>query len=504
MRKYISLGEVVVKRQMAIGVSLIALMLVSGCAERQTTKATSERLDGLLATGIDEKALTKAEERLAKTLDKDNATGALAATFGEAGSSEGAVSLDQLLASTVERNSDIGKAAQAINRADAQRMNAIYGYLPQVSVSYTYTNVNQEVVETDNVVFEEGRAEYPVTNLGLDLRQPIFDLSRIYNIQLQNTARSVAEVEYIAAVHAAAFETYDAYFAAVQSQARGKSLQAKMQLVSRQMSVENTLVSEGLSTDITGRTYAAELASLAADEAVEASRYADALSKLSFVSGLVVTDVSDASLGRLGRTNELSEAAAIEKAKASNPALLASAISVVATELGRKQALAADFAPVVEAFARYEDETREGSRFGGGSRTVDTNVGVVLTIPIFNAAGEGYASTLETVDLRDAALGYYASKRQIETEIIATIRRLKELSSAIGQSSRALSSISANVEDEQARVETGESVDLAVLSRKLAQVSARERLDFQQIEYLRAWGRLQYLTGEDLRELARQ
>ncbi|OYX22629.1 MAG: hypothetical protein B7Z10_12950 [Rhodobacterales bacterium 32-66-7] len=67
-----------------------------------------------------------------------------------------------------------------------------------------------------------------------------------------------------------------------------------------------------------------------------------------------------------------------------------------------------------------------------------------------------------------------------------------------------MSSISANVEDEQARVETGESVDLVVLSRRLAQVSARERLEFQQVEYLRAWGRLQYLTGEDLRELALQ
>ncbi|OYW54938.1 MAG: hypothetical protein B7Z31_11230, partial [Rhodobacterales bacterium 12-65-15] len=78
------------------------------------------------------------------------------------------------------------------------------------------------------------------------------------------------------------------------------------------------------------------------------------------------------------------------------------------------------------------------------------------------------------------------------------------LTTAIGQSSRALSSISANVEDEQARVETGESVDLVVLSRRLAQVSARERLEFQQVEYLRAWGRLQYLTGEDLRELALQ
>jgi len=102
------LGDSVVKRQMAIGVSLAALIVVAGCGERVTTKATSERLAGLLTSGVDADDLAKAEERLAKTLGKDNATGALATTFGEAGSSEGAVSLDQLLASTLERNSDIG------------------------------------------------------------------------------------------------------------------------------------------------------------------------------------------------------------------------------------------------------------------------------------------------------------------------------------------------------------------------------------------------------------
>ncbi|MGL5011716.1 MAG: TolC family protein, partial [Paracoccaceae bacterium] len=359
-------------------------------------------------------------------------------------------------------------------------------------------------VETDNVVFQRGTAKYPVTNLGVDLRQPIFDLGRIYGIQLQSAARSVAEVEYIAAVHAAVFEAYDAYFAAVQSKARAKALRAEMDIVRRQIAAESTLVESGLSTDITGRTYSAELASLAADEAVEASRYADALSELSFISGMVITDVADVSAGRLGRGNDLSQAEAMARAEQSNPALLASGISVVATELGRRQALAADFAPVIEAFARFEDETREGSRFGGGSRTKDTNIGFSLTIPIFNASGEGYSSTLETVDLRDAALKYYADKRQLETEIASTIRRLEELSTAISQASRALSEISANVRDEEARVATGESIDLAVMSRKLAEVSARERLEFQQIEYLRAWGRLQYLTGEDLRGLAGQ
>lgn len=486
------------------GVGLILSLSLAGCAERSTTKATPDRLDQLLAGGLDPKVRTRAEERLAKTLGRDNATGALAKTFDAAQTSESAASLDQLLASTLERNPNIGRAGQAINRADAERLNAIYGYLPQVSINYTHTSVNQEVVETDNVVFLRGEAEYPVTNLSLDLRQPIFNLSRIYGIQLQSTARSAAEVEYIAAVHAALFETYDAYMEAVQSDSRSKALRAKMSLVQRQISAENDLVASGLSTDISGRTYVAELASLSAEEAVEASRYADALARLAFVSGMVVTNLSDVPTINPGRGDVPSLQAAVAKAEQSNPALLASAIGVVQTELGRRQALAADFAPVIDAFARFEDEDREGSRFGGGSRTKDTSMGIRLTIPIFNASGQGYASTLETVDLRDAALQYYSVKRQLQTEIASTIRRLEELSTAVGQSSRALSQISANVRAEKARVSTGESIDLVVLGRQLAEVSARERLEFQQVEYLRARARLQYLTGEDLRGRVRQ
>jgi outer membrane protein TolC len=182
-----------------------------GCADSQTTKATPERLSALLAEGPNADALTKAEERLAAAIGRDNATGALAAAFNADDASDGtAQSLNTLFAMALERNTDVANAAQALNRADVARMNAIYGYLPQLSASATYSVLEQEVVQTDNEVFLQGTANYPVTNLRVELVQPVFNLSRIFNIQLQNTARTVAEVDYIAAVQRATFDTFDA------------------------------------------------------------------------------------------------------------------------------------------------------------------------------------------------------------------------------------------------------------------------------------------------------
>ena len=112
-------------------------------------------------------------------------------------------------------------------------------------------------------------------------------------------------------------------------------------------------------------------------------------------------------------------AAGVAAAKVSNPALLAAAISVVEAELTRKQAIVSDFAPVLDAFARYEDETREGSRFGGGSQTRDTTYGVRLTVPIFNASGQGLQTTLRAVDLRSATLDYCATRRQLRAQVLA-------------------------------------------------------------------------------------
>jgi hypothetical protein len=72
---------------------------------------------------------------------------------------------------------------------------------------------------------------------------------------------------------------------------------------------------------------------------------------------------------------------------------------------------------------------------------------------------------------------------------------LGQLSTAVAQSGAATRSANSALAEERRRVAAGESIDLAVASRELRSNTAREREIFQQVEYMRAWARFQYLTG---------
>lgn len=476
---------------------LCAVAAVSAC-DKSTSKATPERLSALLGNGIPDDKQAKLDEKLAKTLARENSIAGLNADFGQdALANPQAVDLSTLLTATLQRNPDIGRAAQEINRADARRLNAIFGYLPQVSASYTKTQLDQNVISSDNAVFELGRAKYPVTNIGVSLNQPIFDMSRIYGIQLASTVRSNAEVSYIAAVQSALYQTFDTYLQASQSKNALDALRARGQLVSRQVNSETGLADSGLTDAQSARSLAAELARISGDASIEESRYADALSKLSFMTGTAISGVKPGSMPRgiAGTERKVSAEEAIAAAQKNNPALVSVAIDVVERDITRKQAIAADFMPVLNAFATLEKEDRAASRFGGGSVTQDTSVGVKLTLPILNANGRGY-STLETnVDLREALVTYHARKRQVATDINATLERMKNITAAIGSLSSAAKSAAENADAESAKLETGDSTEVQVVARALLANQLSEQVQYQQMEYLRAWARLQFLTG---------
>ncbi|PTE23453.1 hypothetical protein C5F48_01695 [Cereibacter changlensis JA139] len=481
----------------------ISLLAVGAClglagCDGMSNKATPERLGKLVDNGLPEDTRAKADERFDKTMSRANSIAGLnEALGGDAVGNAAPRPLGELLRAALEHNPDIGRAAQDINRADAQRMRAIFGYLPQISANYVSSTVETTVVASDNGVFEKGTATYPVTTLTLELKQPLIDMSRVYGIQLGRTARTASEARYIASVQKALYETFDAYLLASQSKMKMDELGRRSASLRAQAGAEASLSESGLANETSRRSILSEQAQAESDRAIETTRYVEALSRLAYLTGTAISDVQPVAVpnGVLGTEQRLSPEAAKEAARRNNAELLTIAMSVVQADLTRKQAIAADFAPVVDLFMRMETETREGSRFGGGSETEETTTGVRLTLPIFNARGDGLRTLDANVDLRASIVDFHATRRQVDTETLMTLERMKQLSSAIGRLSQAYNSANANVRTERDRLETGESNNLILAARERQAGEFKMELEVQRIEYLRAWVRLQFLTG---------
>ncbi|MBV7407465.1 TolC family protein [Maritimibacter sp. DP1N21-5] len=477
--------------------ALTAAVGLAAC-DGTTNKATPERLEALRTEGINPDRRAKEDQRFANTLARANSIAEVNADFGQSAVDNPAnAALPDLLQNALERNTDIGRAAQNINRADAERLNAIFGYLPQVSANFTRTQVRSRVISSDNAVFQLGTATYGVTTMGATVTQPLVNVSRIFAIQTATTARTIAEVRYIAAVQKAIFDTTDTYLAAAASKMRMQEYQTRGASLGRQAATEMGLADSGLASDQARRALLSEQGQVQSDYALEAANYAQLLGRLSALTGTAISGVGAVSApgGISGTEGRMSVAQAVALAEKNNPEILAIAMSVVEADLARKGAMAADFGPVVDAFANIERETRGGSRFGGGSKTQEMTAGVQVTIPLFNARGDGLRTLNANVDLRSAVVDYHATRRELETRIAMTLERMKQLSTASGQLSQAYRAAQANVQSERDLVASGQSNDLVLAARQRLASQLQVQAEVQRVEYLRAWNELQYLTG---------
>lgn len=483
---------------------LFPLLLSAGlaaCNSMSIEMASEERLEKIRETGVSASLQESIERKSQAALNADPVLRKIRNNNEEKVTSAAqTATLGELLANTLNRNSRIAAAAKNLDRASAERMNAVLGYAPQVSASYTFERLNEKVISSDNAVYQLGEATYPVLTAGLTLEQPLFDLSRIYAIDYANTQGQKAEIDYLAAIAEASHEVFETYLTATQSKARMASLQVRQAYLERQISGERSLQVNGLGDEVSIASLRGNRADVAAEEALEAATYAEALSTLSRLSGMTIRDVKPIVFprGLLGMETTVDIDQAVEEALRRNPMMLSSALQVTSARKRRQQALAKDFAPVVNGYFTYENEDRAASRFGGGSHTRDATIGVKVSVPIFNAGGNGYASATTAQEAHAAAIDHYGLARQLETELRSTHQRMIELTRSIQRMDTVVSESRKAFQTERNRLETGESVDLAVATRELSLDKALEKRSFYQAEYLKAWGRLQYLMGKNL------
>lgn len=489
----------VLKRNLWSSTAFIFLFLTA--CSNPTVEESRLRLDELVENGIDSEERTKIEERFNRTNGRDKNAIDILANYADDTALDGKRSdLDTLLNRSLSRNSDIARAAQRLDRSDAKRLNAIYGYLPQVTLTVNSNKIKQEVIQSDNDVFEEGIANYGSEDITFEVSQPIIDMSRIFGIRIAKTVRTNAEVDYIATVQAVMYDVFDTYIQALQADNAVNSLRRRESLLNQQAQAERDRTSEGLTRQNALRGIEIERSDLGIQASRSELERARLLSKLSLMTGSKVAGVSRTAIptGVAGTERRISVEQATEQAMERNPIVLRSLISVTEAELRNKQARAVDFSPVLVAFARIVDEDREDSRFGGGSVTSDTITGVRLVVPIFNARGEGYQNIETRVDFKDALIQYLNQRRQVETDIAATHQRMRNLAAASGRAQSAVRSNQALVNQELSLQEAGDSQAYLVAALQSRALGAQAQSAELQLEYIRAWARFVYLTGQNI------
>lgn len=480
-------------------VAFASILALTAC-ENLTSRATDDRLDALVSNGLDDDKRTRIDDRLEKIEAREKVASLLEDFDNPSTASTNGMSLAQALDQALEGNVEIGRAAQEINAADVARLTAIFGYLPQVRVTANLSEIEQKITQSDNVVFNAGQAQYGSLDYSLEIEQPLIDLGRIFQIRIANTARSGAEVGYIAAVQKAMFDTFSAYLTASQTQKRKQALLRRASLVSRQIAQERSRTDAGLSDSAAVTALEQTYSSLQVNASAAEIAEARALGELMRLTGASLTSVETPRRpnNMRGVERRLSVAQAIESANENNPNILRAIVEVAEYDQRRFQSISADFSPVLTAFGRLVVEDREGSRFGGGSETEDMILGVRMVVPIFNADGNGYRTLTSNVDFRQAVLGYANEKRQISAQIRGVHGQLVSLTQAISRARSAAQAARKLVNTEKARVDAGTSQDFLVTELESRALAASAIVEEYEIDYFRAWGELQYLSGISL------
>ncbi|MEM7268946.1 MAG: TolC family protein, partial [Pseudomonadota bacterium] len=363
---------------------------------------------------------------------------------------------------------------ERINRAEVAKFNAAFAYLPRVSAVGEYSVVNQEVISTDNDVFQEGSANFNVLNGRIEATQSIVDVSRLLGVRLATTSEAVAEAAYISAAQAAVFNTTSAYLTALEARARLDSVERRLTVLRAQSDAEGRRASAGVAAATARQLIEVELGRTEIEKLEYQADEVAAVNQLGNLIGQPVGDISDVELpARLVVDAGAKDVEAyVEAAVTSNPQMQQARMESLRQRQEFDRQLAADIAPTIELFGRAEYEDREASRFGGGSETFDATIGVRVNVPIFNASGQGYRSLEAESDTRLAILAESRIRRALETEVRLLTRQIASEKDIIAQSQSAAKT----------------SKDLLAATEKGVRAGLNSRLDVlrQQIQYERA------------------
>lgn len=280
-------------------------------------------------------------------------------------------------------------------------------YYPTVSFDAERTDTEQNILSSENTVFDKGSSKFPTSQYSLTVSQPIFQWSYVVGIRQADAVVKKADAEYQTANQDLILRTVQRYLDVLKAQdalqfsnAEKQAIKKQLELVSVQKRAGKVRRTDLL--DAKARYANAESGQIEADYAIK-----DAFEALTESTGV---NVSTLLALKKNIPLQLPDAATAEErvkqALSNNPAMIAQqhALEVAIQEVERQES---GHYPTLDLVARSNRKETGGTLFGGGSDVETNDIMLRFNLPLYQG---GYVSSRKT----EANELYFKAKEELE------------------------------------------------------------------------------------------
>ena len=295
---------------------------------------------------------------------------------------------------------------QANSEAVAQARAAL---LPTIAFDYGHLDTEQKILQSNNPIFATGSSRYPTDTQILTITQPIFRAASWVKLKQAKTVVKQAAATLAAAEQDLMLRVAGAYLGVLAARDGLALAEAEKGAIGRQLELASSRLDRGLGT-ITGLYDSRARHSVAEAREIEArNKLDDASQALREIVGKVIEGLRPLKADiPLVRPDPARVEAWLTTAENQNLRLESrrQGVVVASQEVDRQRA---GHIPTINLVGTNNYTRAGGTIFGGGSNTETTNVGVTLSVPIFEG---GATSSLA----REAAFRYQKSREDLEAE----------------------------------------------------------------------------------------
>ena len=367
--------------------------------------------------------------------------------------------------------------------------------LPQVGIEYDYSVTNQEIISSENPLYQPGSTEYPTKDYSLTLTQPLFDwtLAMDYGQARANSKR--ADAKYASKQQDLIMRTAEGYLVALAAIDELGFAEAEKAAVQKHLELVQGMMSSGMARKTELYDAKARYASVEADEISAQSNLDDKLQALREMVGELSGNLARLKAGfELVQPEPHDPKSWMQAALEQNPQIVQQLHNVAVSRYDIRLAQAGHL-PTLGLTARFDNRDAGGSLAGGGNEVETRDVLIRVNIPLFQG-GIVNSRTRRTQQLYQKALqdltemqrGVQRQARLAYHGIISAISKIEALTKSVSSQELALQS-------KQYGYRSGLYTNLDVLDAESDVFEARRDLAHARYDYLLNSLRLKQAVG---------